>query len=87
MARWRLLATWFALCVGAFAATARAASVCINGPSAYGGNVDDAAIDAVIALRPECVRINLRQDIWTSVTDATPRGRLGLSLLDRKSVV
>jgi len=60
---------------------AGASAVCVNAPSVYGGNIDDAAVDAVLALRPECVRVNVRQDVWSSIADTTPHGRLALGLL------
>jgi hypothetical protein len=47
------------------------ASACINGPSVYGGDYDQAAVDAVIALGAECVRINARADVWSTVGDAS----------------
>ncbi len=56
--------------------------MCVNGPSVYGGDYDDAAIDAIIALGAECVRVNVRQDVWSSIDDPTPHGWRGLSLLE-----
>jgi hypothetical protein len=49
---------------------AHAMQACINGPSSYGGSIDQAAADAVIALGPRCVRLPFRQDNYASVSAA-----------------
>src|SRR5581483_1297360 len=65
--------------VGA-ASEAWATDVCINGPGVYSGSYDAAAVRAVIAMHPRCVRVDLRQDVWSSLDDTTAHGRLGTSL-------
>lgn len=50
--------------------SAGAMQVCINGPSSYGGTIDQAAADAVIAMQPRCVRLPFRQDKYATVEAA-----------------
>jgi hypothetical protein len=60
--------------------TAFAMEVCINGPGMSGGTFSTAAVDAIIALHPRCVRIGYTLDVWNSTDDPTPRGPQHLTI-------
>lgn len=59
---------------------------CVEGPTVVGGDYDGALLAQVLALRPICVRVRFRLDLWQSVTDTAQRGPRDTTLFGARGV-
>ena len=47
---------------------------CVEAVGVRGGEYDGNAVSALLQMRPRCVRLTMRRDVWSDISDTTRRG-------------